>query len=103
MRQCNQGHPAPGLDDDRLVPWRNGARSHWRDRRTMILNAVIHGSYCYAETWPEKAALITEVMENLRSERRDVPWVSPGEIASFMFADRRHSESVRDWWPDNTI
>ncbi|MFC1400943.1 MULTISPECIES: Imm1 family immunity protein [Streptacidiphilus] len=69
----------------------------------MILNAVIHGSYCYAESWPEKAALITEVMENLRFERRDQQWVSPGEVATFMFAARRHSELVRDWWPDNAL
>lgn len=69
----------------------------------MILNAVIHGNYCYAETWPEKVALITEVMENLRFECREQQWVSPGEVATFMFADQRHSDSVRDWWPDNVL
>ncbi|MFE4826697.1 Imm1 family immunity protein [Streptomyces sp. NPDC056672] len=69
----------------------------------MILNAVIHGRYYYAESWSEKAGIVAEVMENLRSERRDQPWISPGEVASFMFADGRHSESVRDWWPDNTL
>jgi hypothetical protein len=69
----------------------------------VILNAVIHNRYHYAEIWPEKVALISEVMQNLRFERRDQQWVSPGEIASFMFADGRHSESVRDWWPDNTL
>ncbi|MFD8767103.1 Imm1 family immunity protein [Streptomyces mirabilis] len=69
----------------------------------MILNAVIHGRYHYAESWPEKARLVDEVMENMRSERRDQPWISPGEIATLMFADRRHSESVDDWWPDNTL
>ena len=47
--------------------------------------------------------LIAEVMENLRSENLDSPWVSPGEVATFMFAEGRHSEAVRDWWPDNTL
>jgi len=69
----------------------------------VILNAVIHGRYYFAESWPDKVKLITEVMENLRFERRDQAWISPGEVASFMFADGRHSESVRDWWPDNTL
>ncbi|MEV1007138.1 Imm1 family immunity protein [Streptomyces sp. NPDC049881] len=69
----------------------------------MILNAVIHGRYWYAESRLEKAGLVAEVMENLQSERRDQSWISPGEVASFMFAPGRHSESVRDWWPDNTL
>jgi Immunity protein Imm1 len=69
----------------------------------VILNAVIHGRYYYAESWPDKVGVITEVMENLRFERRNQTWIRPGEVASLMFADRRHSESVRDWWPDNTL
>ncbi len=69
----------------------------------MILNAVIHGRYYHAESRSEKAEIVAEVMENLRSERRDQARISPGEVASLMFADGRHSESVRDWWPDNTL
>jgi hypothetical protein len=69
----------------------------------VILNAIIHGSYYYADSWPEKIELIREVMQNLRSERCDTPWIDAGETAWFMFADRRHSESTRDWWPDNTL
>ncbi|MFJ1595699.1 Imm1 family immunity protein [Streptomyces sp. NPDC088261] len=69
----------------------------------MILNAVIHGRYYYAESWPEKSEIVSEVMEKLRSERLDQPWISPGEVASLMFADGRHSELARDWWPDNTL
>lgn len=40
-----------------------------RGRRTVILNAVIHGRHQYAESGPEKARLVDEVMENMRSER----------------------------------
>lgn len=69
----------------------------------MILNAVIHGRYHYAESLPGVAELIVEVMENLRSESRDSQWVIPGEVATFMFAEGRHSGGVRDWWPDNTL
>jgi hypothetical protein len=69
----------------------------------VILNAVIHGRYYYAESWQEKESIITEVMGNLRFERRDQSWVSPGESASLMFANGRHSENVRDWWPDNIL
>lgn len=68
----------------------------------MILNARIHGKYHYAESWPEKYDLISEVMENLRFERTDSPWVDPGEIAEFMFATQRRTDSS-DWWPDNHL
>ncbi|MYV51198.1 hypothetical protein GT042_01440 [Streptomyces sp. SID3212] len=64
---------------------------------------MIHGCYCYAESWQEKSEMFSEVMEKLRSERLDQPWISPGEVASLMFADGRHSERARDWWPDNTL
>ncbi|MEF9886086.1 MULTISPECIES: Imm1 family immunity protein [unclassified Streptomyces] len=69
----------------------------------MILNAIIHGRYQYADDWNGKSALITEVLENLQHEDRSGPWISAGETASFMFAERRHSETVRDWWPDNCL
>ncbi|MEU6380315.1 Imm1 family immunity protein [Streptomyces sp. NPDC046909] len=69
----------------------------------MILNAVIHGTYYYAETWPEMSVLIAEVMENLGSEESDGQWVSPGEQACFMFADGRHASDVNTWWPDNYL
>ncbi|WP_335976740.1 Imm1 family immunity protein [Streptomyces sp. CA2R106] len=69
----------------------------------MILNAIIHGRYRYAESRAEMGSLVMEVTEGLRSERLDTPWISAGENAFFMFADRRHSENVRDWWPDNTL
>jgi hypothetical protein len=69
----------------------------------LILNAVIHDRYFYAENWQEMMVLIGEVMENLQPERRDQPWIDAGETASFSFADRRHSASTRDWWPDNYL
>lgn len=69
----------------------------------MILNAIIHGKYEYAQSWPEMASLIDEVEHRLRSERLDSPWVSPGEVATFMFAGSRHSRSERGWWPDNAL
>lgn len=69
----------------------------------MILNAIIHGKYEYAEDWAQMAALIEEVMNNLRSERKGSPWVDAGEAATFMFAKNRHSASERTWWPDNML
>ncbi|MFD0372867.1 Imm1 family immunity protein [Streptomyces sp. NPDC127114] len=64
---------------------------------------MVHGTYRYAETWAEMASLISEVMDNLQYERSDSPWVDPGEVATLMFADRKHSEDVHDWWPDNYL
>lgn len=69
----------------------------------LILNVIIHGKYEYAESWPEMVALIEEVEHNLRSERAESQWVSPGEVATFMFAEGRHSASARGWWPDNAL
>ncbi|WP_231873129.1 MULTISPECIES: Imm1 family immunity protein [Kitasatospora] len=69
----------------------------------MILNAVIHGRYYYAETWSEMSELITEVIENLKPEDAGSPWISPGEQACFMFADGRHTADTRTWWPDNYL
>ncbi|MER7668139.1 Imm1 family immunity protein [Kitasatospora sp. NPDC096128] len=68
----------------------------------MILNAHIRGQYYHAESWPEKAELIADVMENLRFERADAPWVSAGECAEFSFANQRRTEAS-DWWPDNHL
>jgi hypothetical protein len=68
----------------------------------VILNAVIHGKYWYAESWPEKEVLIDEVMENLKPEEPG-PWISAGEDACFMFAEGRHNSNTFDWWPDNYL
>lgn len=66
----------------------------------MILNAMIHRQWHYAETWPEMSALITEVIENLEAET-DTPYWSPGDDACFMFSDRRHVDGPD--MPDNFL
>ncbi|MBB4963486.1 Imm1 family immunity protein [Saccharothrix violaceirubra] len=74
-----------------------------RSEMTPILNVAVHGKYEYADYWGGMSALITEVVENLKSERVDMPWIDPGEQACFMFADGRHFADNRDWWPDNYL
>jgi hypothetical protein len=104
MSASGCGNSSRQFFHDRVVSWCHEAASYkWGGCSAVILNAVIHNRYYYAEGWPERSALIAEVMENLQFEQNDLPWIGSGEIASFMFADRRHSESVRDWWPDNTL
>ncbi|MEU5310729.1 Imm1 family immunity protein [Streptomyces sp. NPDC021562] len=104
MPECNQGNSAKRFHNVCVVPWRGQAVYHFRRGCcALILNAVIHGNYRYARSWSEMEPLIAEVTGNLRSERSDLPWLAPGEIALFMFAEGCHSESVRDWWPDNTL
>jgi hypothetical protein len=71
----------------------------------MILNALIHEKWQYAETWPEMSALISEVMEHLESEgtvtHGSVRFQTPGEDARFMFSGRRHTGDGE--WPDNYL
>ncbi|MFI1200624.1 Imm1 family immunity protein [Streptomyces sp. NPDC020883] len=69
----------------------------------MILNAVIHGTYHYAENWREMSDLITEVTENLKSEDPGALGISPGDLACFMFASERHTSDTFSWWPDNFL
>jgi hypothetical protein len=68
----------------------------------MILNAIVHGHYHYATTWPEMATLITEVIEGSSPERSG-PGVDPGEEAEFSWAEGRHDADTFDWWPDNYL
>ncbi|MDW6059300.1 Imm1 family immunity protein [Streptomyces sp. FXJ1.4098] len=68
----------------------------------MILNAVIHGRYHYAQTWVEMEELIAEVVENSIPEQPG-PGINPGEDACFMFARDRHSAETFSWWPDNYL
>ncbi|MEU1861163.1 Imm1 family immunity protein [Streptomyces gardneri] len=68
----------------------------------VILNAVIHRKWHYAETWPEMEILISEALENLESEGH-VPYWSPGEDAWFMFSDRRHTDSDGPEAPNNFL
>jgi len=71
----------------------------------MILNALIHDKWQYAETWPEKSALISEAMQNLESEgsvtHGGLRFQTPGQDARFMFSDRRHSGDGE--WPNNYL
>lgn len=87
-----------------MVSWREGADGDLRNGKCpVILNAIIHGEYQYAVSPAEKEELITEITQGLRFEVAGGQWVSPGEVAYLMFADRRHSRKTRDWWPDNTL
>jgi hypothetical protein len=67
----------------------------------LILNALVHGELCYAETWPEVLALINEVMQNLNAESH-APYYDPGEDAKLMFSSKRHTGEATDW-PNNFL
>jgi len=69
----------------------------------VILNVIVHNKYRHAETWHEMSALITEVMDNLQSERSDGIWSDPGENACFIFADGRYSDDDGGLWADNFL
>jgi Immunity protein Imm1 len=66
----------------------------------VILNAMIHRQWLYAETWPQMAAIISEVMNNSGSEAEE-PYPTPGEEAWLMFSDRRHVDGPD--MPDNFL
>jgi len=68
-----------------------------------ILEAFIHDEQRYAETWPQMTALITEVMTSLATEDPDSPWIVPGEVAWFMFVDRRRADPYGPPWPNNYL
>lgn len=69
----------------------------------MILNAIIHSKYHYADTWSGMSALIAEVMDNLKSEHSNGMWSDPGENACFIFADGRYSDDDGGLWADNFL
>ncbi|MDX2940458.1 MULTISPECIES: Imm1 family immunity protein [Streptomyces] len=59
----------------------------------MILSVSYGSGWHHAETWEEKARLITQVMETLQSEGRTGQWYTPGEDAWFSLSEERHDDS----------
>ncbi|NUT37324.1 MAG: hypothetical protein HOV79_30120 [Hamadaea sp.] len=66
----------------------------------MILNAIIHREWKYAETSAEMAVLVTQVMEDLRHEGvvtiGGLDYPTAGETARLAFSENRHSGEY-DW------
>jgi hypothetical protein len=46
------------------------------------------GAFRHPTGWPETVEVISDVMENLPFERTDLHWISAGEFATFIWADR---------------
>ncbi|MEV4252435.1 Imm1 family immunity protein [Spirillospora sp. NPDC049652] len=57
----------------------------------IIVNAIFQRQWRYAVSRDEISALIDDVLKNLKSERLDLGYLSPGDSAVFMISDRYHT------------